>query len=197
MNRLLLALVSTVLFGLMGCDKDDAVVPTDENKRQVTTQVGWDTETFKENDLSIQFPNNYEGDGAIGFEGLVFNKNRADGRVVMAYFYCGALYCDPLGDDFLPTEPPAELALVDPLLNTQGPIVFDEYYTFSNGESIVAYLYLRACLPGLIIDGPVIEDGAYARLFLPDGNGQFMEALDIVFDYAELEEVLNIVGTIQ
>ncbi|MEL6273495.1 MAG: hypothetical protein AAFQ37_01430 [Bacteroidota bacterium] len=196
MNRLFFVLLSVALLSLISCEKDDAVVPIDDKQRQITTQAGWDTEPFKENDLTIQFPDNYEGDGAIGFEGLVFNKNREDGRILMAYFYCSAIYCDPFGDDILPADLPAELPLVNPLLNTQGPIVFDEHYTYRNGETIVAHLYLRACEPGLIID-PVIEDGAYARLYLPNEDGLFMEALDIVFDYAALEEVLNIVGTIQ
>ena len=56
----------------------------------------WNTILFK-NDHTIQFPNNYEGRGMVGFEGNTFIKQRSDNKIIFKYAYCGPLYCEEFG----------------------------------------------------------------------------------------------------
>ncbi len=190
-----LFLLSLVLIAFSCEDDDGGGTPLNE-VRQIAQQAELSTEVFKL-DHTIQFDTaTYTGQGAVGFEGLFFSKTRIDNRAMFVYNYCNPLFCTPFGDQTLPAQLPDELALEDPLLAVQQDITLDQRIEYRNGDQTVGYLYFRSCEPGLIIGNPEV-DGAYGRYFMRrPGTDEFVEGLDIVFDYALREEVFTIVGTV-
>jgi hypothetical protein len=80
---------------LASCDKEEYQISTD--CVEVSDNTEWITENFKTNYI-IQFPDNYEGSGMIGFEGKVFAKNRIDNKIEFNYSFCKPTYCSDFGE---------------------------------------------------------------------------------------------------
>lgn len=190
-------LALSAILGFNSCDDDNAPFDPLENERQISQLTGWETEVFKEQH-SIQFPADlYTGNGAQGFEGLFFSKTRTDNRVFFVYNYCeSGLYCEPLGDQTLPAQPGDAVDLIDPLVTVEAGIDLDQRIEYLDGDQTVGYFYYRSCFPGVITGEPNV-DGAYGRYFMRRaGTNEFVEGVDVVFDYALREEIFSIIGTV-
>jgi hypothetical protein len=150
--------------------------PASVSMQQNTT---WTTIPFKTN-YTIQFPLNYTGVGMAGFEGNVFTKRRDDTTVVFKYTFCNGLRCNDFGGT-LKSPAPATVEY----RNGNLIVPLDKRLAFHNADSQrVAILYY------------VDWDYALGKLYWKE-NGEFREALDIMFTKARYPEVVEILKTIK
>ena len=159
---------------IIACKKET----TNVNCIALSQNSNWTISDFK-NNYTIQFPANYFG-GKDGFEGNIFYKERNDSSIVFSYDYCSPLFCYDFGD-----------TLYQPFPNSINIKVYDSTITlskqvaFCDSNSLqIAILYYND------------EDKSHARLYWKD-NGLYRQALEIAFDYSELQEVLDIIKTIK
>ncbi len=138
----------------------------------------WKTIQFK-NAHTIQFPDSYEGQGKMSFEGNTFFKERKDKMVSVSYFYCGPLWCDDFGQN-IGSNLPKEIKVKD-----------------QNGKEVVLGLKIDFCQNG-------VEEGVFyyddsdmstGRYFMKRGK-TFYEAATILFHKETLDEVKEIIRTI-
>lgn len=138
----------------------------------------WITENFK-NGHTIQFRDNFEGAGMIGFEGNTFQKRRMDGKVVFTYNYCTNLHCSDFGDALAEPGP-------DSILSQD-----------KNGDEVVLDSKKGFCVDGEI-EGILYyntKPDASGKYFMKQGT-KFLEGVTIHFDNTEYQEVENILITI-
>ena len=138
----------------------------------------WATEDFKRH-YTIQFPDNYEGTGKVGFEGNVFNKNRSDDQIKFTYSFCSPTYCEDFGDP-LATPAPNSILAKD---KNGNEVVLDLKKTFCQDDEIVGIFYFNN------------KDDATGKYFMKP-ESEFREGLTVYFPYSEYPEVENIVETI-
>lgn len=170
MKRILFSLLTFAII-ISACSPEEEIV-------EITPNPDWTAENFK-NDYTIQFPDTYEGSGMVGFEGNLFNKYRPDDKVKMSYSFCNGLFCDDFG-----------AALANPNANTitvldvnSNEVVLNSRIEFqSNGETIGIFYY----------DTETTSTGRY---YMKQGD-DYLEALWVLFDSTEYDEVESIIRTI-
>ncbi len=184
MTMRILSLATLILSGLSGCDEDDTALVNDpvidKDCRATATVPGWTAEPFKVN-LSIQFPDGFEGPGMTGFEGPVFSKRSPDGRITVDYAYCGVLSCAPFGKT-LGRPLPGEVIGRDTAF---AEVELSERQFFCTAGDTVGILYTND------------RKQASGRYFMRiNVNGDFREAADIQFTAERREEVEQVLGSI-
>lgn len=175
MKQIILIFVIITLFVITACSKQDM---TEATCTESITNPEWETEDFKA-DYTIQFPDDYEGMGMVGFEGNFFSKNKPDNQAVFSYNFCGPLFCNDFGGDFH-----------HPTLNSI--LIKDE-----DGNEVFLDSYVEYCLEGEII-GMFYhnsESEARGRYFMKE-EGVFKHALDVRFSESMINEVKQIIQTI-
>lgn len=168
-------LFSLLLCVFLSCEKENAVACID--KRQ---NSDWETIVFKY-DYTIQLPSDYRGIGAIGFEGFVFSKYRADSSVVLKYSYCSPTYCAPFGQLLSTPEPPSVTHIFPA---NRKSVILDKKVQFCEGDSVVALFYYN---------NPAKRFG---KLYMQVG-GDFREAVEIEYNANRQSEVEAILKTIK
>ena len=139
---------------------------------------GWSTILFK-GGYSIQVPSSYAGNGAIGFEGLVFSKNSADNAVLLNYAYCSPLFCYPFGDTLSASIPSfLDVTVVDKKIR------LDKKVSFCGSDGKTGVFYYNK------------TSSALGRLYWKD-KGVYKEALDVRFTSDKYQEVLDILKSIK
>ncbi len=158
------------------CNKDDELLEIDVI--EVEPHSIWETENFK-NDYDIQFPDNYEGNGMVGFEGNLFLKNRADEAVELSYSFCDPLFCNDFGN-----------ALVDPLAIS---IIGENKNGIEVALAVRKEFVLNEQLVGIFYHN--VENNATGQYFMKQENN-FLEGLTVYFSNTAIEEVEAILKTI-
>ena len=166
---------------LTGCSKE-AVLPDPASVTvNVKSQSGWKTESLN-GDYSIQFPDDYEGNGMVGFEGPTFSKSRTDKHVTFSYFFCGPTVCSPYGES-IPIPYPSILYPTTVLFAT---MTLDKSVAFKrNGQLQAVFYFIR-------------NAKTQGVLYLADPNaGILKESVNVSYTYDLHSEVLGILQTIQ
>jgi len=138
----------------------------------------WESEMFK-TDYSIKFPDNYAGQGMIGFEGNTFHKVRNDSLVTFFYSYCSAVYCEDFGDTL--SDPIPEELIV---YNDKG-VRYDltNQVIFCNDNDDNGVLYFDE------------NDDSFGMYYMYV-NDMYLEAVSVLFDSESANEIKEILGTI-
>lgn len=161
-----------LLLTLTACHGDAILVSP--NSLPVVRQSNWRSEILN-GSYTIQFPNTYTGNGAVGFEGYTFHKNRLDAKATFAYAFCGTTFCASYGQPLSNPLPPT-ITFANTVLNKR--VQFER-----NGQLQAFFYYAQA-------------DQTAGLLFLRDGN-QFKESLNMQYAYSLQSEILRILQTIQ
>ncbi len=156
---------------------DDLIVVIDSICQEIGLNANWNTEDFKTG-YDIQFPDNYEGTGMIGFEGNTFQKKRIDDAVQLSYFYCDGLWCSDYGAT---TVTDTTTSVIASTINST--IVLNLKTEFCDNGETVGYLFYNCAV------------NATGKYFMPF-NQQFHEALEINFTEDTYVEVVEILKTI-
>lgn len=177
MTRLTFTLLLIVnLCFLWSCiDKDEAL----QNVCiQIAQNPDWNTEDIK-SDYTIQFPDNYEGNGLIGFEGNTFSKTRVDKKIEFSHRFCSATYCYDFG---LALKEPIPSSLVTEDKN-RNELTLGSRKEFCSNNEIIGYFYFNE------------EESATGKYYMKR-DSVYLEALTIYFSNIEIQEVENIIKTI-
>ncbi len=166
-----------ILFGIIfsGCTSDDL---GNTECYDLKENPAWKTYQFK-NAHTIQFPDSYEGQGKMSFEGNTFFKERKDKKVSVSYFYCGPLWCDDFGQN-IGSNLPEEVKVKD-----------------QNGNELVLQKKINFC-QNRVVEGVFYydeEDISTGRYYMKRGK-TFSEAATIIFYKEAFEEVKEIITTI-
>ena len=137
-------------------------------------QRDWPTERLN-TAYTIQFPTTYQGTGAVGFEGLTFNKARADGQVQMSYSFCGSTFCSEYGQS-LRRPVPASITVPSTTL--------DQAISLKQDNQLVGVFYYAN------------QSKTVGQLYLVN-DGQLKESLNVQYDYSQQAEVVAILQTIR
>lgn len=174
MNKNIYFLVLFILL-IISCKKET----NDIKCIRLSQNSKWATLDFK-NNYTIQFPDDYFGEGKIGFEGNIFRKEKKDSSVTMSYSYCSPLFCQDFGDTLLkPFSNSIDIRVNNSL------ITLNQAITFCDSNSLQsAILYYND------------KDNSYARLYLND-NEIYQQALEVAFNHLRLQEVLDVLKTIK
>jgi len=167
--------IATILLILTSCEKQELL---ESNSIEISQNPNWSTEDFKNNYI-IQFPDNYEGYGMVGFEGNIFFKNRNDYNVEFNYYFCGLSYCNDFGNA-LAIPIPKSIMVVD---KNNNEINLNSKTEFSFNDEIVGILYFNTELN---------STGIY---YMKQGT-EYLEGLSINFANSEYQELENIVKSI-
>lgn len=170
MKKLLLSL-AILLTIFTSCDEEIDCI-------EIFETSDWTTENFKSN-YTIQFPDNYEGTGMVGFEGNFFFKNRSDDKVVIRYNYCGPLFCEDFGDSLI-TPNPSSVTAQDSFNNDVVLSLRKDFCLNNNIEGIFYY------------NEELVSTGVY---YMKQGS-EYMEGLTTYFANTESQEVENIIKSI-
>jgi hypothetical protein len=169
----------TLLFGLTGCKKESVLPDVNSLEILVASQPTWKTESLNE-DYTIQFPAQYEGNGMVGFEGPTYSKNRSDRKVVLSYFFCGPLLCSSYGPAIQTPYPSIPYPTSVTLSNT----VLDHSVAIRRGGQLEGVFYFAKVGKGLL----------YLK---SKHSGLLMQSLTVDYEYSLHTEVLGILQTIQ
>ncbi len=175
--KLIPKLTLLLLITLIGsCAKDEEI--SLNNSIEVSQNSNWNTEDFKTN-YTIQFPDNYEGTGMVGFEGYVFNKSRIDKKVEFTYSFCNPLFCSDFGN-------PLNVPILNSLTikdQDGNEIVLNSKKEFSLNGNLVGILYHNSAVNSI------------GKYYMNQGD-KYLEGLTIYFSNTEYQEVENIIKTI-
>lgn len=177
MIRLTFILLLIVNLGFLGScsDSDDEVI---NECIQIAQNTDWTTENFK-TDFTIQFPDNYEGNGMVGFEGNTFSKTRDDSKIEFEYFFCTGTFCYDFGSAL--EEPiPSSIIAEDKNRNN---ITLDSRREFCLDGNVTGYFYFND------------KENSTGKYYMKR-DSVFLEALTIYFDYPEIQEIDNIIKSI-
>ncbi|MBO0930398.1 hypothetical protein [Fibrella aquatilis] len=162
---------------LVTCRSKDTVQPTPTPGNTVTISTdptNWPA--IKLNTAyTIKFPSGYEGEGAVGFEGLSFGKNRIDKRAAFSYSFCGPLTCNEYGN---PLFGGASTSV------TYNGQTLDKSITLMQGSQTLGIFYYSVAPKSL------------GLLYLSE-KGQLKESLNVAFDVEVQAEVLAIIKTVR
>lgn len=158
-------------------DNDDNMEAPDNTCIELTQNTEWVVEQFK-NDFTIQFPDNYDG-GITGFEGNLFLKFRDDNMIRMGYNYCGPLFCEDFGDETVSEPFPESITTL-----IFGEVTLTNTQQFCVNGEVVAILYYSD------------PSDARGKLFMKQ-EGEFVEALSVVYSSDTFDEVIAILTTIR
>jgi hypothetical protein len=139
----------------------------------------WVKIDFKSN-YTIQIPEGFVGLGMNGFEGNTFSKHSTDNKINLTYAYCNGLFCSDFGD---PLTNPAPVS-IQVMNNYSQLITLDKIKYFYQNSDTTGVLYYSN------------NDIAIGRLFWKDDN-ILKTALEIDFNYSEIETVDKIIKTIE
>jgi hypothetical protein len=138
----------------------------------------WTTSDFKSN-YTIQLPDNYFGNGKVGFEGNIYDKTRDDSSINFSYSYCSPLHCADFGENL--SEPfPGSINITA----NNRTITLDQKMTFCGDHAQAAVLYYNN------------DNDSHARLYWKD-NGEYKQALEISYKHSRHQDVLDIIKTIK
>ena len=172
----MLSLVVALLTVLTSCDKDE--VPEQCDCIEISENSNWTTEDFKVN-FTIQFPDNYEGTGMIGFEGNVFNKNWVDDKIELTYSFCGTTYCNDFGNP-LDEGIPNSIIVKD---KENIDVTLDSKKEFCLDGNVKGILYYNK------------EKNSTGRYYIKQ-DSEYLDGLTIYFVNTEFLEVESIIKTI-
>ncbi|MEM7367477.1 MAG: hypothetical protein AAF587_02680 [Bacteroidota bacterium] len=180
--KLPLLILPGFLVVLLSCEPTP-FQPTITTCITLTQHPSWPIEDFKKSsdvDLTIQFPTYYQG-GLTADSSVFFSKMRNDGKVAMEYRFCDpADGCSPFGEPIV-NEFPRTLTSVD--VNNE-IVTLDNFSTFCEDGDLVAVLYYNHI--------PVSTGKLYML-----HEDIFLEAMTIEFDSLALDEVEEILTTIE
>jgi len=177
MKRIIISLV-ILLTILTSCDKEEEEVLEQSDCIEISKNSNWITEDFKAN-YKIQFPNNYEGPGMVGFEGNIFKKNRVDNKVELTYSFCGSTFCIDFGNA-LDMSIPNSIIAKDKQNND---VTLDSKKEFCLNSNVKGILYYNT------------EINSTGKYYIKQ-DSEYLDGLTIYFDNTEYQEVENIVKTI-
>jgi hypothetical protein len=175
--KIIIISLTFLLTIMTSCNKKEEDI-TLNNCIELSQNPNWITEDFKTNYL-IQFPNNYEGTGMVGFEGNLFNKNRTDDKLRFTYSFCTSLYCDDFGAP-LNIPIPNSISAKD---KNNNAIILNSKKEFCLNGDILGILYYNN------------ETNSTGIYYMKQGV-EYLEGLTIYFDNTEYQEVENIIKTI-
>lgn len=176
MKKVMISFVVVFLTILSSCGKDE--VPEKSDCIGISENSNWTTEDFKEN-FTIQFPDNYEGSGMVGFEGNLFNKNRVDDKVKLTYSFCGPTFCKDFGNALDVSIPNSIIAKDEENID----VTLDSKKEFCLDGNVKGILYYNT---------EINSTGKYYII----QESEYLDGLTIYFDNTEYQEVENIVKTI-
>jgi hypothetical protein len=168
------------LFLLTGCSKEAILPDSASTTLNVTNQKTWTTEPLN-GEYTIQFHDNYEGNGMVGFEGPTFSKSRIDKQITFGYFFCGSTICSPYGQPITTTS-----ASLYPPTVVYANTTLDKSVAFKRDGQLQAVFYFsgKAKMQGV--------------LYLREVEGGFLrELLNVSYPDDHQAEVLGILQTIQ
>jgi hypothetical protein len=139
----------------------------------------WIKINFKSN-YTIQIPEGFVGLGLVSFEGNTFSKHSPDNKINLTYSYCNGLVCFDFGD---PLTKPAPVS-IQVMNNFSQLITLDKIKYFYQNSDTIGVLYYSN------------NEIAKGRLFWNDDN-ILKTALEIDFNYSEIETVNKIIKTIE
>jgi len=175
MKKIMISLV-VFLTIIASCDKEE--MPEQSDCIEMSENSNRTTEDFKTN-FTIQFPNNYEGTGMVGFEGNIFNKKRIDDKVELTYSFCGSLYCDDFGDA-LEVLIPNSIIAKD---KENNEVILNSKKEFCLNGNIKGVLYYNT------------ELSSIGKYYIKQ-DSEYLDGLTIYFNNTEYQEVENIIKTI-
>ena len=177
MKKIILSF-SIFLTVLISCDKSNDDI-SQKDCKSMSQNSNWTTENFKA-DYTIQFPNNYEGTGMVGFEGNMFYKNRVDNTISLNYNFCGTTFCNDFGEAL--SEPiPNSITVTD---RNSNDITLDSKQEFCSNDKTVGILYYNK------------ETNSVGKYYIKKDN-KFLEGLTIHFTDTEYQEIEDIIKTIK
>jgi hypothetical protein len=170
-NKLRYLLIPLLIFSCKReVDKKDCVT--------LSQNPDWTTSDFKSN-YTIQLPANYTGNGRVRFEGFIYDKKRDDNSIIFSYSYCFAVFCADFGESL--SEPfPGSINITA----NNSTITLDQKTTFCSDNVQAAVLYYNN------------DNDSHARLYWKE-NGVYKQALEISYNHARHQEVLDIIKTIK
>jgi len=145
---------------------------------EIAQNPNWSTENFK-TDFTIQFPDNYEGNGMVGFEGNTFSKTKEDKKIEFEYFFCTGTFCYDFGSAL---EEPIPSSILSERKN-RNKITLDFRKEFCSDGNIIGYFYFNEA------------ESATGKYYIKR-DSVFLEGLSIYFDNTEIQEVESIIKTI-
>lgn len=155
---------------LLACQSHDPISPSAIDP----LQRDWPVQLLT-HDYTIQCPPTYQGNGAVGFEGLTFTKYRTDNQVRLSYAFCSSTFCSEYG---------ASLILFpSPIVRAQNTTL-DQVVSLEVDKQLIGLFYYTN------------KEQAAGQLYLLH-EGQFKESLQVQYEGRWQAEVLAIMHTIR